>query len=593
MTHHRFSLILACLLLCGCAGPHTPAQALPSQEAPPPPLCSYDPDDPAQQQTRGAVRAYPLNVPDAVGLWSMGESVLLLYGEDSASLALLSGTGLEETAACSLGISRAQAASSLQILDDGLSLWDPLTKETLVMDGSLREIRQISPPPGLTGMPVLSPDGVSLYYCTSDALRVMDVASGASRCIRETGAPLEGILALHGDGSILVCQQSGSTSQYISAETGRLLGESGDIRLQTFEDRYYAALPAGMTEVLLFGSGEGGPQVLTPKELTGRFFFLKAQHGVVTASAPSPGLLRLEHYDLATGRRRATVTFSSSRLPEEVVEAGGAVWILTEDCLYRWDMEKSPLDDPAVYTGPRYTADAPDIQGLAQCRARAEEIGQTYGIRILIGADAAAAAPEGSRFEEEYLVPVIEYQLDVLSEQLSQFPQGMLQTTASNFGSLTVCLVRSISETADAWIENSGAYIPLAAGEDMAQALFHSLYHVMETQILTHSIALDQWEKLNPKGFSYDLSFEKNSRRDGAAYLLPETRAFIDAASMAFPREDRAVIWENACTPGMESCFQSEPMQAKLRALCRGIREAYGLKDGPYFWEQYLMVPLA
>jgi len=42
--------------------------------------------------------------------------------------------------------------------------------------------------------------------------------------------------------------------------------------------------------------------------------------------------------------------------------------------------------------------------------------------------------------------------------------------------------------------------------------------------------------------------------------------------------------------PGNEALFQSDAMQRKLKALCDGIREAYGLRESPetFLWEQYL-----
>ena len=47
-------------------------------------------------------------------------------------------------------------------------------------------------------------------------------------------------------------------------------------------------------------------------------------------------------------------------------------------------------------------------------------------------------------------------------------------------------------------------------------------------------------------------------------------------------------------TAGNASCFESETMQKKLRKLCTGIREAFGLKDTSevLIWEQYLKEPI-
>ena len=48
-------------------------------------------------------------------------------------------------------------------------------------------------------------------------------------------------------------------------------------------------------------------------------------------------------------------------------------------------------------------------------------------------------------------------------------------------------------------------------------------------------------------------------------------------------------------TEGNESMFQTKTMQAKLKRMCQGIREAYNYeKNGKtYQWEQYLNTSLA
>ena len=80
-----------------------------------------------------------------------------------------------------------------------------------------------------------------------------------------------------------------------------------------------------------------------------------------------------------------------------------------------------------------------------------------------------------------------------------------------------------------------------------------------------------------------------------AKHLQDENRAFIDAYSMTFSHEDRAKVMEYAMMDGNESYFESEIMQAKLRQLCLGLRQAFGWKkyEGTFIWEQYLKESLA
>ena len=225
---------------------------------------------------------------------------------------------------------------------------------------------------------------------------------------------------------------------------------------------------------------------------------------------------------------------------------------------------------------------------------------EKYGIEILIGPEAAAVQPWDYNLEAETLVSVLQQELNLLDQWLGQYPQEILSATASDFSSLKLCIVRSLTGTAESasldsanglHFDNDGdAYIVLAAGEYAEQALYHELFHVMETHILNHSTAFDQWEMLNPAGFSYDCDFEKNEQRDPEIYLTGEDRAFVDTYSMSFPAEDRARIMEYAMLPDGEERFQSRTMQAKLLKVCQGIREAYGLEseDTVFPWEQYL-----
>ena len=77
--------------------------------------------------------------------------------------------------------------------------------------------------------------------------------------------------------------------------------------------------------------------------------------------------------------------------------------------------------------------------------------------------------------------------------------------------------------------------------------------------------------------------------------MQPDTRSFVDTYSMSYPKEDRARIFEYAMTAGNAPLFAASPLQYKLKMLCQGIREAFGLKKSPenFLWEQYLNQPMA
>ena len=313
------------------------------------------------------------------------------------------------------------------------------------------------------------------------------------------------------------------------------------------------------------------------------------------------------------GAEHKTIFCYEAGLPLTVEEsADGWVYFLLYNndgrpVIYRWDTAalEFAVSDTEVYTGPYYSNQEPDYHGLVWCEYYARTIGDTYGVEVLLWEDANLVQPWDYNFETEYLVPVFKRELDWLNERLANFPEGMLEAAISHFSSLKICLVREIIGSAESgsvsrangiqFMNGTDAYIVLAAGDTSEKALYHELYHVMETHILGNSIALDQWAKLNPVGFEYDYDYLANAQRDGSEFLQPDTRSFVDTYSMSYPKEDRARIFEYAMTAGNEPLFAASPLQYKLKMLCQGIREAFGLKKSPenFLWEQYLNQPMA
>ena len=59
--------------------------------------------------------------------------------------------------------------------------------------------------------------------------------------------------------------------------------------------------------------------------------------------------------------------------------------------------------------------------------------------------------------------------------------------------------------------------------------------------------------------------------------------------------DDRARTFLAAMEEGNEDLFKTEIMQKKLLLLCRGIRDAWGLKKSTeiFPWDQYLTEPIA
>ena len=621
MKHFLPILLLLCLL-CGCGReapeitePSPPAETVPAEAS----RGLYDAGSALEAKYGGALRVYPLRGFSGVtGIRTMGEDLLVFSGDEATTLALLTGEELRTAASVTLDCVLSPWDPSLQVGDGELSFFDPVSRETLVLDRNLKQVSHIAAPQDLTGTPVLSSDRNLLYYCSASAIKVWDLESGIRRTVKETACPEQTSLRLHASDTVLQCTVTEGTEtghRFLWAQTGQLLYErTGEMTLDTAGDRYYAAYPTGMTQALLFGQGGEAPLALTPPDLTASCTFLPEQNAAVTVSASGPREMRLDWFDLGTGLRRAALTLETDCRPIALTETSGGVYILIYsgdygcDAVFRWDIDGTNAlaeADGRTYTGTFYTADAPDLEGLARCRAYAKSLSEKYGVEVLVWKDAVEEQPWDYDLEAEYLVNVLWRELELLDQRLALYPGTILPDTASHFTGLKICLVRRISGTAESgsldaatglqFLSGTDAYVAVAAGEYSERALYHELFHVMETHILTESIAFDQWDSLNPSGFSYDYDYRTNARRDAGVYLEGESRAFVDTYSMSFPKEDRARIMEYAMLPGNQELFRTEIMQAKLLALCLGIREAYGLKKSPdtFRWEQYLRKPLA
>lgn len=567
---------LLCLLLAGCSAP---ADVPPTEAVP-----AVVPDSLRTQYGTG-LEAVSLPVQNVRQLYPTGSGLLL----SSENTLLLLDENFRAAASCTLDF-----VPEVRISKDTVSAFDPVTRQLILLDASLRETRRLTLPPEISGNPVPGTDG--LWYCTDSGIYLWDLETGIRRRIRECAEEGQTLVGIHREDTVLQCR-TGDGDLFLDAQTGQLLRElKSPARLDTVGNRYYCIYASGSLENLIFGTYDDKPMGLFPGLSGAPGRFLPESHNAVTLADSL-----LTCYDLETGFVRDTLTLFHT--PKAITEFAGSILLLIteqdQDYLLLWH-PAGVSSGGSSFTGSWFTADAPDHAGLSLCRDYAQTLTDTYGIPIRIWKEAAAAAPWDYTFEPEYRYPVLLSQLQTLEQCLSRYPKEVLSLTASHFDSLTFCLVQSIrgiageeslsSATGVQFLNGSDAYVVLAAGPYLEQALYHELFHVMETRIFGHSNALDRWNELNPSGFSYDLDHSTNARRNSGVYLEKETRAFVDTYSMSFPKEDRARIFEYAMLKDSAHLFRPQTMQRKLRALCDGIREAYGLEDAEEIlpWEQYL-----
>lgn len=612
-------LALVALLLCGCTaqpGSETTeaTETFGPVTEPTEPAGSYIPGSEMETISGGALRCYMPDLTHCYGIAIQGEDVLVFSGEETTTLTRLSGENLYITATAKLDCLVSPEDPTFQAGEHGITYYDTVTREVVFLDYDLKEANRIKAPEGMVGKPILSANRLQLYYCSADAIRVLDLETGLDRMIKSVAYPRQEVSALL-MGDTVLCytvtdEHDVESAMFLNVATGESLrSPTQAMTISTGEDTYCAVSVQGEMNVLLFGTTHEDVQMLIPEDPFSIPHFMPESKQLITLQAMEAGT-NVDCYDLPTGTRTASVDFPGNIHLREVVSAnnGSSIYFLAreldgdQDVICRWDIETTRVEDPAVYAGPYYTLDAPDEEGLASCQSYADAIAEKYGLEILVGPQAAAVQPWDYAFTAEYHVPVIMRELQKLEIYLAHFPEDFF---GDIFGREKICLVRSIRGTAQSgsleaanglqfW-EDNNAYVVLAAGDGLEHAFYHEVFHLIDNKVLSACNAYYYWRNLNPAGFKYDESYDLYRDRDGGEYLQDETRAFIDSYSMTFANEDRARIFEYACMPGNEAYFQSEIMQNKLRSLCQGIRTAFGMKKytGELIWEQYLSEPLA
>ncbi len=614
-------LLLVRLLLCGCAAQPAPTvpTTLPPETEPPLPVGFYEPNSAVEQATGGAIRAFPLGDMGVYDMLSIGDSIVLFsYLEENTHLTVLSGEILYLTAQKDLPVYLSTWNDDLQTWDNGFSYFDTNANATIFLNLELEEVSRIPAPEGLMGTPLLSRDRNTVYYCTQNTIRALDLESGISRILRETYYYEQTTTALLLEDQVLHCrltdQDFNTENIFLSTETGETLYMSMEyITVKSNGNVWYTDISGGPVTSCLFGQFGGEAQELSTGELYPNCSFLPQSHAAVISQYHEQDTI-LSHYDLNTGLKTSTYTITSEYAPWSIQSHGEDLVAFlnfganeSEVLLYLWDPAALPAGDTTCYTGPHYTWYNPDVEGLAACAEYAQELEEIHGVNILIYEEALEVQPWDYTFEFEYQPKLLMRELEQLDQRLQNYPDGFLAALADHYDSLNISLVRSIYGTPESgslesanglqfWPDDSyDAYIVMATGADTEYTLYHELCHLIDTVVINETNAYDQWDQLNPVGFSYDYDYIANQTRVSDEYLREEKRYFIDTYSMSFPKEDRARLMEYAMTEYNGFYFECEEMQAKLRTLCEGIRKAFGLQKSPetFLWEQYLKEPLA
>ncbi len=583
----KFLALLLALLLAGCAAQPTPTTETTVADA------LYTPGHRLETQTSGMMQVFPTETSGFCRIWAMGEDVLL---SGDGKLTRLSGASLTP------GSTR-QADTVLQTGSDGVWLFDGSAVQ--ILDGSFALLQTVTIPDEVLGVPGL--EGSRLYYLSEGCLKVLDLSTGLSSLLRDNMAFTDGTVQCLGDLLLLhLTDEDGvGKNMLVSAADGSTQYPSLAVAdACCFETGLGILLEDG--QVLLLPD-RGGAKKLTLEEGEQAVGFLPEIGGLITCRNDTAGLtLRL--YTLLQGILRSSVMLPEVDLVGTgCVSADGTLYISAHSTqetawwILRWNYEAfSPVSEDSCLE-PYYTRDFPDVQGQASCETLARELGEQYGITVLLFEEAAACAPWDYAFTAEYRVDKTNWALEDLKATLEAFPEGFLAKLRQDWEDLTVCIVDTIQGTAESgsldsaeglqFQNGSHFYIALAPKEEdsLKHTLFHEFSHLIDNRVLTKTGAYDNWNDLNPQDFAYSLDLNADMTPYKALLTGPD-RVFIDNYAMTFPAEDRARIFECACTSGNEEDFVSPILQAKLQRICTGIRQAFDLEDAPerFLWEQYL-----
>lgn len=590
------AIAIALLFLTGCGAnqqemvPTEPTDSTePIQEAA---VVLYDPDSDVEKSTSGAVRAYPLGDGEYRTIASFTDKILVVSSE--GDITALQGEDGQIAATVATELSENWEPDHLQIGSNRLAFYTNDGREVVILNEQFEMVSRIQVPQLLVGNPVICLESDEIFYCYGSEIRAIDMKSGVSRLVRSHNVISQALTGTYFQDSVIGCHIADSDNEertiYFYGQTGEVIHtDTSAGELLSDGMNYFALRGEGEDRQILFGFGESDTMTLHPADED--VFHMLDMQGAVSYHADTKGL-RVSFYDLNEGLRTAEVTLPGVGEPTAAVTDGSYIWILADQILYRWDISKSKIADETVYTGPLYTAENPDEEGLSVCRARADQMGVSHGIQIHIWKDAATKSDKNT-FTQEFRVNAIERTLNALEPVLERFPEGFLETT----GDIHVHLVGSIDNGRDAaqYWQNGDCHIVLT-DKNVEQSFLWGLGWGLDARLIGNSRDLDNWEDLNPKSFAYTYDYETNAARENADdYLDPDSRCFVDQESMSFPTEDRARIFVYAMAEDAEEYFTSDRMQKKLRRICLGIREAYGLDESTevFPWEQYLEKPLA
>lgn len=612
MKHWVIALLTVAALLTGCQvqtqPPETTQIPEESTEATEPLPSCYVENSPMERGTGGAVKLYQLE-QSVTGMGMLGDHLLLCL--DGDTLALLDGQSLQVLRTRQLEQKIQWNQAGVVLGENGIGYYDRSSSSYVTLDSYLLPLSTYEIPEHIVGQCVISQDFGDIYYATTEGIRVMHLAEGTSRLLREehnTVLSVGGLLfddeALYytrktSDGTVQTC--------FINAENGSLY-QAADFQGQICSwGKQYAGLMTldhamGQCKWLVTGDLSGTLQRLDSAYAWTDAILLD-NNRVILQQSNQVGLT-LYCYDLTTGALLAQVIMPQQyTLLTMGCTDGNRIWLCDGAMtrFYCWDttVGNRGTEDSALV---EYTSlDAPDEEGFAQCRLLAQVIGGRYGVEITIQEENNRTAGVDYSGYPDFRPDLYNQALRELERVLKTLPDQFLKKVGQRCdqGKLEICLVddydpgTKVSQaTGSIDVTGGNGTIKISMCRNIQEIFYHELFHMLEVQMMNATDGFQEWDKLNPEGFAYVnsyASYEAGELRS-SDYLTWGENSFADDYGMVSAREDRAQIFLYACLDDQQERFAAPAIQEKLERVCQMIRKCYGLSaDASLLWEQYLL----